>query len=52
MVKLREALKNLTGLTTVCMIQDVRNEQVFNFLIDAYENPKAMKLSGMVVHIM
>ena len=27
-VKLSEALKNLTGLTTACMIQDLRNDKV------------------------
>ena len=31
-VKLSEALKNLTGLTTACMIQDVGNDQVSRFL--------------------
>ena len=36
-VKLSEALKNLTGLTTACMIQDVRNDKVFNIFIDAYK---------------
>ena len=36
-VKLREALKNLTGLTTACMIQDVENKKVFNIIIDAYK---------------
>ena len=36
-MKLREALKNLTGLTTACMIQDVGNNQVFNIFIDAYK---------------
>ena len=36
-MKLSEALKNLTGLTTACMIQDVRNAQVFNIFIDAYK---------------
>ena len=51
-VKLSEALKNLTGLTTACMIQDVRNEQVFQIFIDAYENRKAMKLYGVVVQCM
>ena len=35
-VKLSEALKNLTGLTTVCMIHDVGNDQVFQIFIDAY----------------
>ena len=35
-VKLSEALKNLTGLTTACMIQDVGNDQVFQIFIDAY----------------
>ena len=51
-VKLSEALKNLTGLTTACMIQDVGNEQVFQIFIDAYENRKAMKLYGVVVQCM
>ena len=36
-MKLREALKNLTGLTAACMIQDVGNNQVFNFFTDAYK---------------
>ena len=35
-VKLSEALKNLTGLKTACMIRDVRNDQVFKIFIDAY----------------
>ena len=35
-VKLSEALKNLTGLTTACMIQDVRNDKVFQIFIDPY----------------
>ena len=52
MVKLSEALKNLTGLTTVCMIQDVGNDQVFQIFIDAYKNPRAMKLYGVVVQCM
>ena len=51
-VKLSEALKNLTGLTTACMIRDVRNDQVFQIFIDAYENRSAMKLCVMVVQIM
>ena len=51
-VKLSEALKNLTGLTTVCMIQDVGNDQVFQIFIDAYKNPRAMKLYGVVVQCM
>ena len=51
-VKLSEALKNLTELTTVCMIQDVGNDQVFQIFIDAYENPRAMKLYGVVVQCM
>ena len=37
LVKLREALKKLTGLTTACMIQDVENDKVFNFFIEAYK---------------
>ena len=48
-VKLSEALKNLTGLTTACMIQDVGNDKVFKIFIDAYENRRAMKLCGVVV---
>ena len=48
LVKLSEALKNLTGLTTSCMIRDVRNDQVFQIFIDAYENRRAMKLCGVV----
>ena len=51
-VKLSEGLKNLTGLTTSCMIRDVRNDQVFQIFIDAYENRRAMKLCGVVVQIM
>ena len=51
-VKLGEALKNLTGLTTACMIQDVRNDNIFKIFIDAYENPRAIKLCGVVVQIM
>ena len=48
-----EALKtNLTGLTTACMIRDVRNDQVFQIFIDAYKNRRAMKLCGVVVQIM
>ena len=43
-VKLSKALKNLKGLTTACMIQDVGNDQVFEIFIDAYKNPRAMKL--------
>ena len=50
-VKLSEALKNLTGLATACMIQDVENDKVFKIFIDAYENPRAMKLCGVVVQI-
>ena len=42
-VKLSEALKNLTGLTTSCMIRDVRNDQVFKIFIDAYENRKIVQ---------
>ena len=33
------------------MIQDVRNDKVFKIFIDAYENPRAMKLCGIVVQI-
>ena len=51
-MKLSEALKNLTGLTTACMLQDVRNDKVFKIFIDDYENRRAMKLCGLVVHIM
>ena len=51
-VKLSEALKNLTGLTTACMLQDVRNDKVFNIFIDDYKNRRAMKLCGLVIHIM
>ena len=50
-MKLSEALKNLTMLTTACMIQDVRNDKVFKIFIDAYENRRAMKLCGVVVQI-
>ena len=42
---------NLTGWTTAYMIQDVRNDKVFNIFIDAYENPRSMKLCGIVVQI-
>ena len=35
-VKLSKGHKNLTGLTTACMIRDVRNDQVFQIFIDAY----------------
>ena len=48
-MKLSEALKNLTGLTTVCMIRDVGNDNDFKIFIDAYENRRAMKLCGVVV---
>ena len=51
-MKLSEALKNLTGLTTACMLQDVRYDKVFKIFIDAYENRRAMKLCGLVVQIM
>ena len=51
-MKLSEALKNLTGLTTACMIQDVRNDKVIKIFIDAYENSTAMKLYGEVVQCM
>ena len=50
-MKLSEALKNLTGLTTACMIQDVGNDKVFKIFIDAYKNRRAMKLCGVVVQI-
>ena len=42
---------NLTGWTTAYMIQDVRNDKVFKIFIDAYENPRSMKLCGIVVQI-
>ena len=32
-MKLSEAFKNLTRLTTACMIQDVGNDQVFQIFI-------------------
>ena len=51
-MKLSEALKNLTGLTTACMIQDVRNDKVFQIFINAYENRRAMNLCGVVVQSM
>ena len=51
-MKLSEALKNLTGLTTSCMIQDVGNDQVFQIFLDAYLNPRAIKLYGVVVQCM
>ena len=51
-VKSSEALKNLTGLTTACMIQDVKNDKVIKIFIEAYKNPRAMKLYGMVVQCM
>ena len=51
-VKLIEALKNVSGWTTACMIQDVRNNKVFKIFIDAYENRRAMKRCGVVVHRM
>ena len=51
-MKISEALKNLTGLTTACMIRDVRNDQVFQICIDAFKNRRAMKLCGVVVQIM
>ena len=51
-MKLSEALKNLTRLTTAYMIQDVWNDQVFQIFIDAYENSTAMKLYGEVVQCM
>ena len=51
-VKLSKGHKNLTGLTTACMIRDVRNDQVFQIFIDAYENRRAMKRCGVVVQIM
>ena len=51
-MKSSEALKNLTGLTTAYMIQDVRNDKVFKIFLDAYENPRAMKLYGVVVQCM
>ena len=51
-MKSSEAHKNLTGLTTACMIQDASNDQVFQIFIDAYKNRSAMKLCGVVVQIM
>ena len=51
-VKLNEALKNLTGLTKACMIQDVGNDQVSQIFIDPYPNRRTMKLCGVVVQIM
>ena len=51
-MKLSEALKNLTGLTTACMIQDVTNEKVFKIFKDAHENRRAMELCGVVIQIM
>ena len=42
----------LTGLTTACMIQDVRNDKVIKIFIDAYKNPRAMELYGVVVQCM
>ena len=41
-----EALKNLTGLTTACMIQDVRNDKVSKIFIDAYKNRRATNFWG------
>ena len=34
------------------MIQDVGNDKVFKIFIDAYKNPSAIKLCGVVVQIM
>ena len=34
------------------MIQDVGNNQVFQIFIEAYKNPNAMKLYGVVVQCM
>ena len=34
------------------MLEDVRNDKVFKIFIDAYENPGAMKLYGVVVQCM
>ena len=51
-MKLGGALKNLTGFTTACTFQDVRNDKVFKIFIDAYENPRAINLCGVVVQIM
>ena len=42
---------NLTGSTTACMIQDVGNNQVLNFLQMPIKNLRAMKLYGVVVQI-
>ena len=49
---LSEALKNLTVFTTACMIQDLRNDKVFQIFIDVYENPRAIKRCGVVAQIM
>ena len=51
-VKLGGDFKNLTGFTTAYTFQDVRNDKVFQIFIDAYENPRAINLCGMVVQIM
>ena len=51
-MKSSQALKNLSGLTTACMIQNVGNDKVFKIFIDAYKNCRAMKLCGVVVQIM
>ena len=48
-VKSSEAFKNLTGLTTACMIQDVKKDKVIKIFIDAYKNRKAITLYGVVV---
>ena len=45
-MKLSEALKKLTGLTTACMIQDVGNDKDFKIFIDAYENRRARNSVG------
>ena len=51
-MKLGGAFKNLTGFSTACTFQDVRNDKVFQIFIDAYENPRAINLCGVVVQIM
>ena len=52
-MKLSEALKNLTGLTTACMIQDVGNDQVFTFYIDDYKKSQGYEtlLGGSPDHV-
>ena len=52
-MKLGEALKNLTGLTTACMIQHVGNDQVFTFYIDDYKKSQGYEtlLGGSPAHV-